>query len=837
MALPNTDISLGQIKNEFGVGSNTVTTGDALSEYYKDGDPIPSTTANANIPASGAITIGNFRGASVKPSTPVLSATVASFSQIDLSWTNVTNEVGYQVERSSDNVTFGNTVDKGVDVLSHSYTSLTSNTTYWFRVRAYTNNGLDAVVYSDWSTVISAKTSINAPGTPTLSLGTVAKTSISMSWNAVTGANNYEVWGNNSSYSTLLQNSSTTSYTNSGLTTSTTYYYRVRANSPNDGYSAWSNAISATTLPPDPVLSNVQWNPGTITAGSSSQISWTVTPSGTSVSFSVSGGSPSTGTVSGTSVTFNTTGTKIATVTATNASATVYSYPSLTVNAVPPPPPTAPTIGTITWSSTSIQAGGSSRLSWSVSGTYTSTYFYVNSEGTPFTGSSGTTITFPNAGSFSATVYADWSGGTVTKSSPTITVSSIPPPPPAAASIVEIYISSTDPYADSGDPIGTRVSSGYQFNEQFDSNGPPTYYTQGIANTELWFVFVGKNVSSSIPLRFSLDTTVLSTAVRAANGTDLLNPGSDLSALINGDWSDSIGWGSTNSVVSRQWTSDPTKQSRWFRFTTKKDYTTEGVESLRFKAAIDYNTRPNGLAAGITATTSGNYIMIQDTSTTPAVPTLSSMSATPNPVNEGSQVAVTITGSSITNSTVYIRVTSGSTLDFTYLDGTPVPSTIVMTSNSYTFNLICKADATTEPNESITFEASLNSSYSPAVSTTVNITETSSTTIIDVQPYEPAFGFVVLGASTGTLFVYFSSDIQTNNLSLWSISSSRGGDSASLFTLAVSGNINYATITPKAGHSWRMDTTYYLTFNAGCFRIPSTGITVGALNTVFYNSL
>lgn len=53
----------------------------------------------------------------------------------------------------------------------------------------------------------------------------------------------------------------------------------------------------------------------------------------------------------------------------------------------------------------------------------------MNTEGSPNSGRSGTAVTFRNAGTFSATVYADYSGGSVPKQSPSVTVTATPPPP------------------------------------------------------------------------------------------------------------------------------------------------------------------------------------------------------------------------------------------------------------------------------------------------------------------------------------------------------------------------------------------------------------------------
>ena len=71
-------------------------------------------------------------------STPTLTATANGASQIDLSWTNVANEDGYTLDRSTAADFSANlvSVSKGAGVTTHQATGLTSGVTYYFRVRA-----------------------------------------------------------------------------------------------------------------------------------------------------------------------------------------------------------------------------------------------------------------------------------------------------------------------------------------------------------------------------------------------------------------------------------------------------------------------------------------------------------------------------------------------------------------------------------------------------------------------------------------------------------------------------------------------------------------------------
>ncbi len=103
--------------------------------------------------------------APVLPNPPTnLNATVFSASQINLGWTdNSTNETGFKIERSTDNVNFTEIAVTGPDITSYSNTGLTVNTIYYYRVRAFNDGGNSA-----FSNVASASTAPTAtPTTPT----------------------------------------------------------------------------------------------------------------------------------------------------------------------------------------------------------------------------------------------------------------------------------------------------------------------------------------------------------------------------------------------------------------------------------------------------------------------------------------------------------------------------------------------------------------------------------------------------------------------------------------------------------------------------------------------
>ena len=89
------------------------------------------------------------------PAAPTgLTATAVSRSQINLSWTDNSNdETGFKIERSRDGISFTQIGTVGSNVTAVGNTGLSRKTTYYYRVRAYNNAGDSA-----YSNVASATT-------------------------------------------------------------------------------------------------------------------------------------------------------------------------------------------------------------------------------------------------------------------------------------------------------------------------------------------------------------------------------------------------------------------------------------------------------------------------------------------------------------------------------------------------------------------------------------------------------------------------------------------------------------------------------------------------------
>jgi hypothetical protein len=179
-----------------------------------------------------------------------LSASVVSSSQINLTWTdNSTNETGFEVKRATDSgFTQNVSWTGGIQGSSYSVTALNPSTTYYFKVRAQS-----ASQSSAYSNAVSATTSAGtAPNAPSnLSATAVANTQINLAWtDNSSNETGFEVkratdsgFTQNVAWVGGIQGSS---YSYTGLTAGTTYYFKVRAEG-TSGKSAYSSAANATT--------------------------------------------------------------------------------------------------------------------------------------------------------------------------------------------------------------------------------------------------------------------------------------------------------------------------------------------------------------------------------------------------------------------------------------------------------------------------------------------------------------------------------------------------------------------------------------------------------------
>ncbi|WP_238388806.1 fibronectin type III domain-containing protein [Roseimaritima ulvae] len=183
-----------------------------------------------------------------------LSATVVGSTQIDLTWTDQSStETWYYVEQSSNGGINWSNISSNLPANTESFSApgpFLGDDEYSFRVRVYSQLGNQSSY--------SAPFAITTPGFPDwptgLSVSGHTSNSITLDWNDVDSETSYLIQrsDDNTTWSTIgTVAQDATTYTDTGLTEATRYYYRViAANAIGD--SAPSSSVNRWTLPNAP---------------------------------------------------------------------------------------------------------------------------------------------------------------------------------------------------------------------------------------------------------------------------------------------------------------------------------------------------------------------------------------------------------------------------------------------------------------------------------------------------------------------------------------------------------------------------------------------------------
>ena len=262
------------------------------------------------------------------PTAPTgLVASSTTSSSVSLTWTASTDNVGvagYQVLRAP-GASGGSFAQVGTSTTpSFTNSGLTAGTTYRFQVRAVDAAGNTSAVSNTVTAATQAGGGDTQPPTTPANLASTGTTSssVSLSWTASTdnvGVTGYQVLrapGTSGGTFTQVGTSTTTAFTNSGLTASTTYRFQVRAVDAAGNTSAVSNTVTAQTqaggtsgacsLTP---TTQTQWQTGYVIEPARVTNTGTATINGWTVTFTLPAGHSITGswnavlTVSGQTVT------------------------------------------------------------------------------------------------------------------------------------------------------------------------------------------------------------------------------------------------------------------------------------------------------------------------------------------------------------------------------------------------------------------------------------------------------------------------------------------------------------------------------------------------------
>jgi hypothetical protein len=233
--------------DEVGINGNSyqVTLLSASTLYYfrvraqnEAGWSAASNTASATTQAATTV-----------PSAPSGFTATASFANsVSLSWTDNSSgtgqETGFNIEVSTNaGSTYSSVTTTAANAVSFSHTGRLESTAYLYRIRATNSAGSSSWVVASSVTTPAAIQSFTATA--------ASSSSINLSWvdkSQVETGFRIEYSEDNFNWSLLTTTAANaTSFTNTNLNPSTTYWYRIRSNSYNGtNDSAWSTANATT---------------------------------------------------------------------------------------------------------------------------------------------------------------------------------------------------------------------------------------------------------------------------------------------------------------------------------------------------------------------------------------------------------------------------------------------------------------------------------------------------------------------------------------------------------------------------------------------------------------
>jgi len=229
-------------------------------------------------------------GGSVLPAPAVLTAVPASSSEITLNWSAVAGTAGYNIYQSQ-------SPSSGFQLLKTSTTNSTScsglqpNTTYYYKVAAFSSDGTEGATSAVASATTLSGSSAGSLAAPTGLTATVSSTTLTISWGAVTGAVSYNLYISDNSTTFTEDPVNTLGLTTVPIPLSEltpvpyTLYFKVAALSISGIEGAMSSVVSATVPAGSGGGGNLPAPTGlTAIAYSSSGIAlnWTAVPGATS---------------------------------------------------------------------------------------------------------------------------------------------------------------------------------------------------------------------------------------------------------------------------------------------------------------------------------------------------------------------------------------------------------------------------------------------------------------------------------------------------------------------------------------------------------------------------
>jgi len=209
-----------------------------------------------------------------------VSVISASYRSIKISYKAVYGVKGYEIYRGTKKDSMEMIAD--LSAVRTSYVDqgkgkeyLTTNKKYYYKVRAYILDENNKKVYGEFSKVVSAKPTLNAPEVSMAQ--TLSYKSVKITYGKVTGANGYVIYRSTKKDSGFkkigtVTKKKTVQFTDKKCKTGIKYYYKVRAFRTVNGkkkYSPYSEVISAKTKLNTPKLQGV-----TVASADTALLTW-----------------------------------------------------------------------------------------------------------------------------------------------------------------------------------------------------------------------------------------------------------------------------------------------------------------------------------------------------------------------------------------------------------------------------------------------------------------------------------------------------------------------------------------------------------------------------------
>ncbi|MDD3586502.1 MAG: Calx-beta domain-containing protein, partial [Thermoguttaceae bacterium] len=181
--------------------------------------------------------------------TATFTLSTKTSDSVTLAWTDGNSDFPCLLQRSVDETSW-TTVASGLTNNTYTDSSLSSETTYNYRIATATGTGLHSVFQT-----LSVTTNPLPPAAPTISVGTITDQSISILWTATANVDSWQLQRSTdeTTWTTLDSDLTNAGYVDTGLPMRTAYYYRLYAIN-TGGTSPVSATVSAMTLAPTPAV-------------------------------------------------------------------------------------------------------------------------------------------------------------------------------------------------------------------------------------------------------------------------------------------------------------------------------------------------------------------------------------------------------------------------------------------------------------------------------------------------------------------------------------------------------------------------------------------------------